>query len=249
MNDLALADRRISGRGTPESDWQAWPGWQLRPTPGPALVPSRLVVVAPHPDDETLAAGGLIQATAAAGRPVLVLAVTPGDGSHPGSQRWPRPRLVEQRRFERANALAQLGAADAVVELEVPDGAVGSHHGVIVDAVRAQLRPGDTVVTTWRYDGHPDHEATCEAVELALAGTGAILLEAPVWGWHWARPAQLPAEAVLFELTEAAQRAKQRAIAEFQSQLEPDPATGAEPILPSWALLRWQRRHEVFFRA
>lgn len=40
----------------------------------------RLLVVAPHPDDETLAAGGLIQRVRARGGKVQILVVTAGDG-------------------------------------------------------------------------------------------------------------------------------------------------------------------------
>ncbi len=41
---------------------------------------TRLVVVAPHPDDETLAAGGLIQRVLHEGGTVRVVVLTPGDG-------------------------------------------------------------------------------------------------------------------------------------------------------------------------
>jgi LmbE family N-acetylglucosaminyl deacetylase len=41
---------------------------------------TRLVVVAPHPDDETIAAGGLIQRVLGAGGTVDVVVVTDGDG-------------------------------------------------------------------------------------------------------------------------------------------------------------------------
>ena len=42
--------------------------------------PARVLLVAPHPDDETLAAGGLLSRLARAGTPILVVFVTSGDG-------------------------------------------------------------------------------------------------------------------------------------------------------------------------
>ena len=78
----------IRGQGTPSAQWLSWPGWAgLRVTSVAELVPpgSRLVVVAPHPDDEILGAGGLLAATARAGRDLLLVAVTDGQASHPGS--------------------------------------------------------------------------------------------------------------------------------------------------------------------
>ena len=51
-----------------------------------------LVVIAPHPDDESLACGGLIAEAHAEGRPVRVVIVSDGTGSHPASKTYPRAR-------------------------------------------------------------------------------------------------------------------------------------------------------------
>ncbi|HEX2902684.1 MAG TPA: PIG-L family deacetylase [Jatrophihabitans sp.] len=245
MSAPAEADRSIVGAGTTEAEWAGWAGWSSPARSVAELVPSRLVVIAPHPDDETLMAGGLMHDAVRAGLPVLVIAVTQGDASHPGSARWPVPVLRAQRRFERARALASLGARD-VLELGVGDGLVQRECAAVAGMIRTALQPADTVVTTWRFDGHPDHEATAAA---ACAARPDRLLEAPVWGWHWARPDQLPADAIRYPLAAATRAAKVRAIAAFGSQLEADPSTGADPILPDWALPRWQRPCEVYFNA
>ena len=78
-------ERRIEGCGTPDEEWQAWPGLaELPPVSARQLVPgsARAVVVAPHPDDEILACGGLLQLLAQQGSEVLLVAVTDGDASH-----------------------------------------------------------------------------------------------------------------------------------------------------------------------
>ena len=71
----------IEGDGTPE---HAWLGWQTLRTL-PELTPRRrrVLVVAPHPDDEILAAGGLLVELAARGAEISVLALTDGEASHP----------------------------------------------------------------------------------------------------------------------------------------------------------------------
>lgn len=242
---LEQLDRTIRGAGTSEADWAGWPGWSAPTRTLAELVPNALVVIAPHPDDETLMAGGLIRAAIASGRAVRVIAMTGGDASHPGSARWPRPVLLAQRRFERARALAILGGA-AVTELGICDGQISAQSAYATARIRSELRPDDTVVTTWRYDGHPDHEGTARAVH---AAGPARLFEAPVWGWHWADPGQLPPDPVLFELDDDTGQRKREAMMQFRSQLEPDASTGAGPILPDWALPRWHRRCEVFYRA
>ncbi len=249
VTDPGLQDRRIFGTGTPEQDWSRWPGWTSgRQLSVSQLLPAgaRLVVVAPHPDDETLAAGGLIHDATVAGRQVVIVAVTAGEASHPGSDRW--PGLAAQRRDERAAALAELGVQEPLVyELGVPDGGVLAQLDKVISALRSIVVPSDVLIGPWRFDGHPDHEATAEAVR-ACAGIG---YEAPIWGWHWAGPdaGHLPLDGRLLPLSQQAWLAKKRAVGCFTSQLEADPSTGAEPILPEWALPRWLRRTEVFFDA
>ncbi|MEO8040262.1 MAG: PIG-L family deacetylase, partial [Betaproteobacteria bacterium] len=183
---------RISGEGTPERDWQGWDG--LRRVPRIYLrqvVPGagRLVVVAPHPDDEVLAAGGLIAMLAQRSRPAWIVAVTDGSASHPGSVRWTPDQLARIRQRESAIGLRVLGLnEDSVLRLRIPDGQVGSHTATLVAALQALLLPADVVVSTWSGDGHPDHEATAVAAAEACASVRCTHLQAPVWMWHWASP-------------------------------------------------------------
>ncbi|HEX2943304.1 MAG TPA: PIG-L family deacetylase, partial [Rhodopila sp.] len=44
------------------------------------------LILAPHPDDESLGCGGLIATAVAAGRAPLVVILTDGAGSHPNSR-------------------------------------------------------------------------------------------------------------------------------------------------------------------
>ncbi len=74
----------------------------------------RIVVVAPHPDDETLGCGLLIARAARAGVPLAVVALTDGQASHPESKRWPATALGRLRRAELRRAMARPGAGAAV---------------------------------------------------------------------------------------------------------------------------------------
>ena len=72
--------------GTAEADWAASGLLErLRPLDLKGL--RRLIVVAAHPDDESLGAGGLIAEAAALGVPVTVVVATLGEASHPDSPR------------------------------------------------------------------------------------------------------------------------------------------------------------------
>src|SRR5262245_50907079 len=74
------------GEGTPEAHWLQWLADRAIPDAPLAELahPSRRVLlVAPHPDDEVLAAGGMLSMIAAHWQEPLVIAVTDGTASHP----------------------------------------------------------------------------------------------------------------------------------------------------------------------
>jgi LmbE family N-acetylglucosaminyl deacetylase len=143
---------------------------------------SRVLVAAPHPDDEVLGCAGLMVWLIEQGHRVEILAVTDGDASHAQSARITRLELVERRRFERARALSALGLGDVVVErLQFPDAAVGRHEAELSAALRERLDRETTLVVPWRHDGHPDHEAVARAGRRATDAAGADCAEVPIW--------------------------------------------------------------------
>jgi len=249
--DAVNLNRHIAGAGTAADAWRADPRLAAVPVVDiGALVPpgARVVVVAPHPDDEILACGGLLQLAA---RPPLLVAVTDGEASHPGSAAWPPARLRATRPDETRAALACLGVGEAsVLRLGIADGGVRAAEAALEQRLAGILAAGDVVITTWRYDGHPDHEATARACAAAAKRCGARLLEAPVWGWHWSAPGDgaMPlAHAARLALPEAVQARKRAAMACFASQVLPDASRGAEPVVPPDALARVLNPFELYF--
>ena len=248
----AVSARHIGpGNGTPESDWLPWLQGQALPcvTAGDMVGPTeRAVVVAPHPDDEVLAVGGLMAQLADLGRRVAVVAVTDGEASHPGSTTWPPTQLAHQRIGETEAALAVLGVEALTVRLGLPDGGIALRSDALIDLLQHLLMPGDVLFTTWRWDGHPDHEATALATRTAASLRGIRVVEVPVWGWHWLPVGddRMPwANACMVPLTPDAVRRKQAAMQMFSTQLQPDPSVAAAPVLRPSTLLRTQRPFEV----
>ncbi len=191
----------------------------------------RVVVVAPHPDDESLGCGGLLALLAAAGQAADVLIVTDGSRSHPNSRSYPSPQLAALREQETLSALAALGLpADAAHFLRFGDCALPEAgtpefteacrriHKILED-----LSP-NTLLVPWRRDPHCDHEATWRllrgaAVQLASAPRW---LEYPVWAWEHAAEEAAPRaeEAVAWRLDISPVLArKQQAIAQHRSQM------------------------------
>ncbi|WP_419814427.1 PIG-L deacetylase family protein [Glacieibacterium sp.] len=142
----------------------------------------RIVVTAPHPDDETLGCGLLIARAARAGVPLAVVALTDGQASHPGSRRWPAAELGRLRRSEMRWAVARLGAGAArCAFLGWPDGDVVQRgRSLALRRVLRSLRPG-VVLAASPADHHPDHRAGWTLAQAALRGTGIPLVAYAVW--------------------------------------------------------------------
>ncbi|SDV48394.1 PIG-L deacetylase family protein [Chitinasiproducens palmae] len=260
VQDSTAEDRHIAGEGTSEATWQAWGGLATLPSIDLSSLlgdARRLVIAAPHPDDEILGAGGLIAMTLAhTALPIRLLAVTDGGGSHPGSALWPVPKLCATRAGETAAALetiaSRLGCASRieVCRLGFADGSVTPEEDALTERLLDTLREGDLLVATWEHDGHPDHEALGRAARAAAQASKVRMLAMPVWTWHWAAAGdrRVPWQrAMRLDLTGPAESAKRAAAQCFASQLDEDISTGAAPILPPFVLARTLRSFEVYF--
>lgn len=230
-----------SSLGTDERAWLSTPAV----TEAAAMdwgEPGKVVVLSPHPDDETLAVGGTLAMLAHRGFTVEVVAVTDGEGSHPRSPTLFPMELAARRAAEQRRAVATLGIT-RLHRLGIPDGAVASADlvtrlGPLVAGARLVLAP-------WSSDGHPDHDAVGRA---ALACHPHVLSYL-VWAWHWAQPGgdDLPWTRLRRTvLDEDARSAKARAIACFASQIAPlSERPGDERILPPAVLARFARPFET----
>lgn len=159
--------------------------------PSIAIGPGRLVVVAPHPDDEVLGLGATMAARSSRKAPDLfsgrgpgetgatdtsthdpsdvVVCVSDGAASHPGE-------VAPEEMRGRRKAECEAGARELGIDLRMlglPDG------GLSADAVDAALHPvldelaPTTVAVTWSGDGHPDHHVCAESVRRWWRGARA----------------------------------------------------------------------------
>ncbi len=228
-----------SGPGTPAAVWRRHPQWGTAPAAGLEGV-TRLVVVAAHPDDESLGAGGLVATAAEAGLEVAVVCATDGELSHPDSPTRTPEDLAAVRAEEGRAAARAMGVERPVLRLGLPDGSVAEHvHRLTAELVEVVGDGRSTVlVAPWRQDGHPDHEAAGRSAAAAARRTGADLWEYPVWFWHWGAPDQAPWPALHpFHLDEHARSAKLAAVRAHASQVAPLSSLAGDEALLTPALL------------
>lgn len=207
---------------------------------------TQLVVVAAHPDDESLGAGGLLSAATRLGLAVTVVIATLGERSHPRSTTHSPDALKTARRAEVFAALEAVAPTASVRILGLPDGHLAAHLPALTEAIRrAVTSPSTLLVAPWRGDGHPDHQAAGDAATAALAG--ATLLQYPIWWWHWGGPDGVPAELVRLDLDAADTDAKRRAVLSHRSQIEPlSDRPGDEAVVSAGFAAHFQRPFEIF---
>jgi LmbE family N-acetylglucosaminyl deacetylase len=135
-----------------------------------------VLVLAAHPDDETVGCGGTIALLTTAGTPVTVLFASDGDATR--GTPYSGEETARRRRAEAQAAVALLGGSTR--HLGLPDTRLTDH----VDEIRAALQPvldeltPDAVFVPWFLDGHADHRAVSDAL------AGCRLGDVEVWGYE-----------------------------------------------------------------
>lgn len=184
------------------------------------------VVLAPHPDDESLGCGGLLATLDDLGLPARVVVVTDGTRSHPNSREYPRYRLRGVREREAKEAVSHLGGHPLTFlryrDCGLPEAGTLAFRAA-ADRLAAAMAEAETVVVPWRRDPHCDHEATWALAREAvrLLSPRPRWLEYSVWAWPEANAHLAPraGEAVPWRLdVSAAQDRKRRAVRAHRSQ-------------------------------
>ena len=193
---------------------------------------STALIVAPHPDDETLGCGGAIALLRQLGIVVKVVIVSDGTKSHPNSKTYPAIALKKLREQESLAALAILGVApEAVTFFGMPDGAVPSFEGVGEDEYQKaialcqqylqDIKPS-IVFLPWRKDPHPDHRASWQLFVTAINSLNnpPRIIEYPIWDWDTEQRQDFPESVTAWRLDiSSVLELKRQAIAKYQSQI------------------------------
>lgn len=247
-NASRLAARPLTCGGTPTHTWLSAglsaPRLDLGACP-------EIVVVGAHPNDETLGFGATAIQLARSGVRVQIVSASDGGAAFRSTSVLQRYQLERIRRAELHRAARVMGVNQPIC-LGLPDGRLAENRPRLADLlteVLAARPPGTWCATTWRGDGHPDHEAVGHATALAAERTGAALLEYPVWMWHWALPGDeaVPWERMLMApLDRSAVERKRLAAQSFRSQFVPS-GPGGNPVLPPAVLHRLLAVGEVVF--
>jgi LmbE family N-acetylglucosaminyl deacetylase len=212
------------------------------------------LVLAPHPDDETLGCGATIMRKLATGASVRVVIAT--DGRHsPHPNKLSIDAFVRVRKEEARRACAILGlSAEDITFLGLEDGRLADHRRLL----RARLfdlldtiNPEEVFVSSI-IDNHPDHRVLAElARELARARPDRLraLYEYPIWFWDprlWRVRDFLKLRICIVRVEEFRIR-KHEAIAAYRSQVTDFAGERNWPALRPGFLRQFQGHEETFF--
>ena len=186
-----------------------------------------ILVIAPHPDDETLGCGGLLAACAAQGIKAHVVILTDGGKSHRGSATWNISRVAARREGEAHRAITRLGLKRADLSLlECADGDLlfspNLRRRAFAALARVAAKTGArTIFVTWPHDPHPDHIAAAMlADQLKRRMPRLRLIHYPIWGRFLPRSLEIRDRAwrgVLLDVR-GFQHTKKRALSAYRSQ-------------------------------
>jgi LmbE family N-acetylglucosaminyl deacetylase len=166
----------------------------------------RVLVLAPHPDDETLGCGGAILLHRAQGHAVKVVFVTDGAAGDPRG--YYRGRDYVRLREREAERAARVLGVRSLEFWRCPDRGLGRVRG-LADRLAKLLREEspDIVYLPSRSDRHPDHRrlaAACRRLSLPAA-------------WDYETD-MMPRPTRVVDITRQFKR-KLRALREYRSQL------------------------------
>ncbi|MDQ6782353.1 MAG: PIG-L family deacetylase [Actinomycetota bacterium] len=220
---------------------------------GPLTLPAcdHAVVVAPHPDDEVLGAGGLLQVLTDRSVPVDVCAVSDGEASWGPLDAVAADQLRQVRTAESEAALIRLGVEPTRRDrLRLIDGRIADGQGVLTAWLHEHVTPTSLVIAPWTGDGHPDHDVTGAVCRRVAAEAEASSLHYLVWAWHWATPdgTDVPWRSCrTLALTRRQAARKRWATGAFRSQTGvPLTLSDGLAVLPPPVLRRFWRTWEVY---
>ena len=151
-----------------------------------------LLVLAPHPDDESLGCGGLINLLTKLNKKVGIIFLTSGSASHPNSATHPPSKLSKIRELEALKACNILGVAETDRHfLYHEDGKLKDltrrHINEISHEIANIFTQGNfnAIATPWRRDPHPDHIAAYNIGEAVcrILNNKPLRIEYPIWLW------------------------------------------------------------------
>ena len=206
-----------------------------------------IIIVAPHPDDEVIGCGGLIQRLVKQGCDVHVVLMTGGEASHQNCCDISNDRLKDVRRSLCIDIDSKLGVdKNHIHTLDYPDGGILTEHKETerLQTLIREFKPNTVFVPHWG-EGWPDHVNTRQIIR-NIANQGTTIYEYCVWMWYYNVWRLDWKSARVFRITKKEHEKKLKAIGDYITPLAPcgNPWSG---VLPAVFLHATKWNKELYF--
>jgi len=146
----------------------------------------RVMVVAPHMDDEVIGCGGTLLLHRTLRSEVRVVFVSDSSGAVGDAGRAQNLRDIRHAEMMKVSDVLALAS---IAELGFADGALMSHEDAIASRLAEELKTfqPEQVLCPFPADGHADHQSTAVALAAAtrIAGWDGEVLAYEVWSTLW----------------------------------------------------------------
>ena len=141
-----------------------------------------ILVIAPHPDDESFGCGGTIRLHTQRGDRVVIVFLTSGEL---GLKKLAKAEAWRIREAEATRACEMLDTS-AIHFLHQPDWGLGDAVSVAADALRpiAQAEQPQSIFLPHPQEWHPDHQACLPVVQQTYATVSAATARPSLWGYE-----------------------------------------------------------------
>ncbi len=188
-----------------------------------------VMILAPHPDDESLSCGGTIAMLAEGDKKVVVVFITDGSMSHPNSKKYPAQKLAATRKAEAIAALNELNVFENNIfffdkkdrSLPCRNEPGFEQNAEALKQLIDMCKP-DLIFVPYQKDPHPDHRATWQMLMHIRTNTQKVfsILEYLIWLYNLGKDDDLPKEKFTCKYIDIKNYTvqKQKAIAQHVSQ-------------------------------
>ena len=226
-------------------NWMRWHAFHL---PELKFQTSKVIIIAPHPDDETLGLGGMIQRLSQLGFPPYVIILSKGERSHQDCCNLSLENIKNKRIALATTALEHLSLPeDHLFFLDFPDSAIDATDKEMISLQRLinRLSP-EMIFIPHRQEGWPDHVKTAEAITKIIRDKVDIY-EYIVWAWYYNVWRFNWRNAMILRMSPEEHKTKSEAIDIYTQALAPcgKPWSG---VLPKLLIKACTWNCELFFR-
>jgi LmbE family N-acetylglucosaminyl deacetylase len=221
----------------------------------------RILVFAPHPDDETFGCGGTIAKRVSEGYDVFVVLITDGekafDNFFSETFSLPDTKIIQLRKTEIVNAMRALGvSSDNIIFLNFDDGALNKNFddaSAKISKILEEVKPQE-IYFPFEKDAHPDHRVaslilqncidkldfSTKAYMYSISGKSALVNLTFLKMINYLRH-----KLVVVDVSDFLQQ-KKAAINEYKSQISKTFNEQDQPVVPNSE--RFLKKTELFVR-